>query len=227
MPRDLVCACTNWRVRMIHNILLLEDHPDAQTWLSEALHLAFGSNIHIDVAGNVSEGKAFESKNTYDLIVADLHLPDGSGIELVLQAKSSQPQCPCVVATIFSDNQHLFPALQAGADGYLLKDESKGDIAQMLAGILEGKPPISASVAQQMLQHFHFNPDDTSDLDKLSKREREVLIYLSKGMSTKDCADLMDISYHTASDHIRKVYRKLGVHSRAEATLEAVRLGIT
>jgi len=107
---------------MIQNILLLEDHPDAQIWLSEALRIAFGSNIHIDIADSVGEGKAYEHKNSYDLIVADLHLPDGSGIELVKQAKSNQPQCPCVVATIFSDNQHLFPALQAGANGYLLKD---------------------------------------------------------------------------------------------------------
>ena len=212
---------------MIQNILLLEDHPDAQIWLSEALRIAFGSNIHIDIADSVGEGKAYEHKNSYDLIVADLHLPDGSGIELVKQAKIHQPQCPCVVATIFSDNQHLFPALQAGANGYLLKDETKEDIARMLAGILEGKPPISASVAQQMLQHFHQHPEDTSDLDKLTEREREILIYLSKGMSTKDCGDLMDISFHTASDHIRNVYKKLGVHSRAEATIEAVRLGIT
>ena len=142
---------------MINHILLLEDHPDAQVWLSEALHLAFGQGIHIDTANNVKTSITLERKNTYDLILADLHLPDGSGIDLVKQAKINQPQCPCIVATIFSDNQHLFPALKAGADGYLLKDESKEDIASMLAGILEGKPPISASVAQQMLQHFHIN----------------------------------------------------------------------
>jgi len=214
---------------MIEHILLLEDHPDAQVWLKGALHMAFGNSIHIDIAGTLTEGKAFEAKNPYHLIVADLHLPDGSGIELVGQAKSHQPDCFCVVATIFSDNQHLFPALQAGADGYLLKDESKEDIAKMLAGILDGKPPISSSVAQQMLHHFHqqTSTDEAKQEAGLSAREQEVLTYLAKGMSTKDCADLMDISYHTASDHIRNVYRKLGVNSRAEATLEAVRLGIT
>lgn len=212
---------------MIQNILLLEDHPDAQLWLSEALHIAFGKDIHIDIANILERGKQFEHENDYDLIVADLHLPDGSGIELIIQAKANQPQCPCVVATIFSDNQHLFPALKSGADGYLLKDESKEDIAAMLSGILDGKPPISASVAQQMLQHFHQSPDVQADLENLSEREREALIYLAKGMSTKACADLMDISYHTAADHIRNIYRKLDVHSRAEATIEAVRMGIT
>ncbi len=214
---------------MIYNILLLEDHPDAQVWLTDALHMAFGKKIHIDTADVLQKGKQFEKDNTYDLVVADLHLPDGSGIELVQQAKSHHPECHVVVATIFSDNQHLFPALQAGADGYLLKDESKEDIAKMLGGILEGKPPISASVAQHMLHHFH-QQTSTSDAQKeagLSAREQEILTYIAKGMSTKACADLMSISYHTASDHIRNVYRKLGVNSRAEATLEAVRMGIT
>lgn len=212
---------------MIDKILLLEDHPDAQVWLSDALHIAFGEAIHIDVANTLAISKQYEANNTYSLIIADLHLPDGSGTELVKQAKCNQPLCPCVVATIFSDNQHLFPALQAGADGYVLKDESKEDIATMLSGISDGKPPISASVALQMLQHFHQPPDVHADLEKLSTREREILIYLAKGMSTKACAGLMHISYHTAADHIRNVYKKLGVHSRAEATIEAVRMGIT
>ena len=212
---------------MIQKILLLEDHPDAQAWLCDALSMAFGDGIDVDIAGILAEGKSFEKSNVYDLIVADLHLPDGSGIELVQQAKSNQPECPVVVATIFSDTQHLFPALQAGADGYLLKDEGKEDIAEMLRGILDGKPPISASVAQQMLQHFHQQVQPEVSVESLSNREREILIYLAKGMSTQACADFMDISYHTASDHIRNVYKKLGVHSRAEATIEAVRMGIT
>ncbi len=214
---------------MIHHILLLEDHPDAQAWLMDALHMAFGKAVHIDTADTLQQGKQLEKTNTYDLVVADLHLPDGSGTELVAQVKANQPQCPCVVATIFSDTQHLFPALQAGADGYLLKDESKEAIAEMLGGILEGKPPISASVAQQMLQHFHrqISTDDARKEAGLSVREQEMLTYIAKGMSTQACADLMDISYHTASDHVRNVYRKLGVNSRAEATLEAVRMGIT
>jgi DNA-binding NarL/FixJ family response regulator len=214
---------------MINQILLLEDHPDAQVWLSDALHMAFGKKIHIDTAATIADAKAFEAKNKYHLIVADLHLPDGSGTELVAQAKNHQPQCPCVVATIFSDNQHLFPALQAGADGYLLKDESKEGIATMLKGVLDGKPPISATVAQQMLQYFHrqTSTDDAKREAGLSVREQEVLTYIAKGLSTQACADLMDISYHTASDHVRNIYRKLGVNSRAEATLEAVRMGIT
>jgi len=212
---------------MINQILLLEDHPDAQVWLSDALHMAFGKKIHIDTAATIADAKAFEAKNKYHLIVADLHLPDGSGTELVAQAKSHQPQCPCVVATIFSDNQHLFPALQAGADGYILKDEGKEEIATMLKGVLSGKPPISATVAQQMLQHFHQQVSASQASETLTEREREILMYLSKGMSTKACGELMEISHHTASDHIKNVYRKLGVNSRAEATLEAVRMGIT
>ncbi|MDX8381371.1 MAG: response regulator transcription factor [Ghiorsea sp.] len=212
---------------MINKVLLLEDHPDAQTWLCDAIHIAFGDDITIDVASILGQGKQYEASNTYDLIVSDLHLPDGSGTELVQQAKSKPNACFCVVATIFSDNQHLFPALQAGADGYLLKDENKEDIAAMLKGILEGKPPISATVAHQMLEYFHQQISASVGSGSLTVREKEVLLYLAKGMSTKSCADLMGISYHTASEHIKNMYRKLDINSRAEATLEAVRMGIT
>lgn len=213
----------------IQKVLLLEDHPDAQQWLSDAVKIAFGDDTQIEVTSLVKESLALEGSNSYDLIVADLHLPDGTGTRLVKQAKMKPNPCYCVVATIFSDNQHLFPALKAGVDGYLLKDEGKEDIAKMLQGILEGKPPISAMVAQQMLQHFHegIAVEGADDCLLLTNREREILLYISKGMSTKECADLMSISYHTASEHIQNVYRKLGVHSRAEATLEAVRMGIT
>ncbi|MDQ6954127.1 MAG: response regulator transcription factor [Mariprofundaceae bacterium] len=213
----------------IQRVLLLEDHPDAQQWLCDAIHIAFGADTQVDITSLVKDSLALADSHMYDLVVADLHLPDGTGTALVKHIKMKSNPCFCVVATIFSDNQHLFPALKAGADGYLLKDEGKEDIALMLQGILEGKPPISAMVAQQMLHHFHqaAPAEEADDSLMLTNREREILLYISKGMSTKECAELMSISYHTASEYIQNVYRKLDVHSRVEATLEAVRMGFT
>ncbi len=212
---------------MIHKILLLEDHRDAQAWLLHALQLAFGPDIHVDTVSLLAESKKYEQENSYDFILVDLNVPDGSGVDLIRQFKVAHPDRYCVVATIFSDKQHLFSALKAGADGYILKDEEREDIAQMLGGILQGNPPISASMAQQMLRYFHANfHDDHQQVIALSDREREVLTCIAQGMSNKACARELSISHHTVSEYIHNVYRKLGIHSRAEATREAIRRGI-
>jgi DNA-binding NarL/FixJ family response regulator len=190
--------------------------------------MAFGRHLTIETSSLLEEAKNILDRHTFDLIVSDLHLPDGSGIDLIRKNKASQYPCPCIVATIFSDREHLFPALQAGADGYLLKDEGKDEIAALLTGIMKGKPPISPSVAQQMLHFFHQQPKSSlAEHPPLTHREKEILLYISKGMSTRECAELMGISTHTASEHIQKVYRKLGIHSRAEAVMEAVNMGIS
>ncbi len=212
---------------MIHKVLLLEDHRDAQTWLAHAVTLAFGADIQIDIVSLLADAKKYAREKNYDLILVDLNVPDGSGIALIRQAKLDQPDCYCVVSTIFSDKNHLFPALAAGADGYILKDEDRKDIAHMLRGILHGNPPISPSVAQHMLHYFHNNiHDDNTQLSDLSERECDVLTCIARGMNNKACANMLSISHHTVSEYIRNVYRKLGVHSRAEATREAIRLGM-
>lgn len=212
----------------INQVLLLEDHPDAQSWLIEALKLAFGKQLEVEVTPRLGKAKTIIQQQHFDLVVADLHLPDGSGVELIRQIKITANPCPCIVATIFSDRQHLFPALQAGADGYLLKDEGKEEIAVLLRGIIQGKPPISPSVAQQMLQFFHQQAQKPQENQpNLTERERETLIYIAKGMTTRECAELMGISNHTASEYIQKVYKKLGIHSRAEAAMEAMNMGIS
>lgn len=212
---------------MIDKVLLLEDHRDAQAWLLHALQLAFGPDIHVDIVSLVEDAKRHEQEHNYDFILVDMKLPDGSGVELIRQVKLHHPDCYCVVTTIFSDKQHLFSALTAGADGYILKDEERKDIAQMLQGILKGNPPISASVAQHMLQYFHHKLHDAdTQFSSLSDREYEVLTCIARGMSNKACARSLSISYHTVSEYVHNVYRKLGVHSRAEATRKAIHLGI-
>ena len=208
-------------------VLLLEDHKDAQQWLASAIRCAFGSEVEIDITDRVAEAIDLSARNHYTLIVSDLNLPDGSGIELILACKQRQQCCPCIVSTIYSDDQHLFPALQAGADGYLLKDDEAEDIAEMLEHIYQGKPPISSQIASRILKYFQSGSGREDRHTALTPREKETLIYISKGMTSRDCAELMDISPNTASEYIKNVYRKLDIHSRAEAVSEAIRIGIT
>jgi DNA-binding NarL/FixJ family response regulator len=130
-----------------------------------------------------------------------------------------------VVATIYDDDQHVFPALRAGAHGYVLKEQSREVLARLLTGIVSGEPPLSPSIARKMLRFF--NPAPTPDDEAgLSPREEEVLRLIAKGYTLAAVGDLLKISRHTVAGYVKALYRKLNVTSRAEATLEAARRGI-
>ncbi len=210
------------------NVLLLEDHIDAQQWLSDAVRIAFGSDTDIAISGSIENACSLLGQFEFDLFIVDLHLPDGLGNEALVYARQKYPSMPAVIATIYSDDEHLFPALSAGATGYLLKDDNKEDIANMLAGILNGVPPLSPEIARRLMSHFtQLNRSETDILSSdLTKREIESLRYIVKGFNIKECAELMNISPHTVSGYIKSIYRKLHVSSRAEVTLEAIRLGL-
>ena len=209
-------------------ILILEDHKDAQQWLSDAANIAFGDEIEISIAGSIKQVFSILTKQCFDLFIVDLHLPDGSGNEALLYAKKYCHGMPAIIATIYSDDDHLFSALKAGAAGYLLKDDTKEDIAEMLAGVFNGVPALSPEIAQRLITSFNAPIDATFDeeIPRLTNRELESLKYIVKGFSIKECAELMEISPHTVAGYIKDIYKKLHVSSRAEVTSEAVRLGL-
>ena len=129
-----------------------------------------------------------------------------------------------MVATVFDDDAHLFPALRAGATGYVLKDQPAETLAAMLTGIVSGQPPLSPSIARRLLQHFQ--PAPATPASQLTPRETEVLRLIAKGLTIAEVGELLGISRHTAADYVKEVYRKLSVGNRAEAALEATRLGL-
>jgi len=204
--------------------LILDDVPDAQAWLSQALVAAF-PDITLHCVGNLAEARVWLRSHTApDLALIDLGLPDGSGVELIAELNRQSPQTLCVVASIFDDNKHIFPALRAGAQGYLLKDQPQAQIIELLKGIAEGRPPLSPSIARKMLGFFLPNPQP--DHEQLSERETEVLRYIAKGMTMPETAKLLGLSPHTVSGYVKDIYRKLNVSSRAEAALSARNLGL-
>jgi DNA-binding NarL/FixJ family response regulator len=131
------------------------------------------------------------------------------------------------VLTSFDDDEYLFSALKAGANGYLLKDQNEDELISMLEGILSGKPALSPLVAIKLMQQFQKQDQASkSALLELTPREHEALTMIAKGFSVKESAKLMNISHHTVSGYIKEIYRKLHVNSRAEAAAFATRLGI-
>lgn len=204
--------------------LILDDLADAQVWLSEAL-LAVFPNIVLHCVGNLSEARIWLREHSApDLALIDLGLPDGSGVELIAELNHLSPRTVIVVASIFDDDRHLFPALRAGAQGYLLKDQPQPQIIELLKGIADGRPPLSPAVARKMLGYFQ--PPLNESYDPLTPRETEVLRCIAKGMTLPESAKIMAISSNTVSGYVKEIYRKLNVSSRAEAAITAQKMGI-
>lgn len=207
---------------------LLEDLPDVADWLRKLLQARF-PGIHVTHASSLAEGKrALQSAPPAQLALVDLGLPDGDGTTLIRPLAQQWPDCTIVVTTLFGDDAHVFPALRAGAQGYLLKDQPEERLAAALDGILRGEPPLSPAIAQRLLRAFQPIPagDDAPGAELLTPRERDVLILVSKGCRLPELVERLQISRHTVSDHLKSIYRKLKINSRAEATLEAARLGL-
>ena len=210
------------------NILILEDHPETRQWLTEMIHSAF---VKPQIQEAASLAQAFlQIKNTvFDLAIVDLNLPDGTGAEFIEKIIQTSPETYVVVATVFDDDEHLFPALEAGAQGYLLKDLSSEEFIESLRGVIKGQPPISPVIARKLIGHFKKspNPDKSKKAElTLSQRETEILHHIANGLNRSDVASLLDISPNTVSSHLKNIYTKLNISTRAEATLEALRLGL-
>lgn len=204
--------------------LVVEDLPDSRTWLVQALREAF-ADIAITTAESLAQARAVLAQSVPDLALIDLGLPDGNGVDLILALSREHPHCQCVVTTIYADDAHLFPALRAGAAGYVLKDQEQTRLVRQLHGIAAGEPPLSPVIARRLLKVFDPEPTETG-LEQLSPRERETLILIAKGYRLNEVAESLGITRNTAAGYIKNVYRKLEVTSRAEAALAASRLGL-
>ena len=206
--------------------LVLEDYEVSRELLCDSLHHAFEA-IEIRETDSVAGARRLLAHHRFDLALLDLNLPDGSGIEVIRQIRRSGLDTFCVVATVCDDSQSLFECLRAGANGYLLKHESRRELVTRLRGIAEGHPPLSPAVAQKMIAYFSTGrgqPETAGTV--LTGREREVLRLLAMGNSRKSIAASLGISVHTANDHVKALYRKLKVSSGAEATRVACQRGL-
>lgn len=215
----------------LQHALLVDDLPDALERLAQAALLAF-PRIDCRRAGSVAESllALAQPGPRPDLALVDLDLGDGSGLTVIEALSRLHPDCLIVVVTIYDDDAHLFPALEAGAQGYLLKDQPLEQLVQQLRGIGEGQPPLSPAIARRLIRHFA-RPElapagPGTPVVSLSPRETEVLTLLAQGIRLGELAERLGISRHTAGDHVKNIYRKLNISSRAEAALQAARLGL-
>lgn len=164
-----------------------------------------------------------------DLLVVDLGLPDGSGLDVIRESVRRHPDGAILVVTVFGDEEHVVNAIEAGASGYLLKDSSDEELLAAARDLLAGGSPISPMVARLVLNRMRAAPDAVVHRDEeveLSDREAQILGYVAKGFSFGDICRLLNITANTVKTHVNRIYRKLAVHSRAQAVYEATRLGL-
>ena len=202
--------------------LVVDDLASSRDWLARAAALAF-PGIAVTPAASLAEALA-ACEPPPPLALVDLGLPDGSGVALIERLHPLGTLC--VVATVFDDDAHLFPALHAGAQGYVLKDQTPESLAAMLAGIAAGQPPLSPSIARRLLRHFQPAAPAQAAEPALTARESDVLRLIAKGLSVAEVACMLELSRHTVAGYLKDIYRKLSVGSRAEAALEAMRRGL-
>ncbi len=238
-------------------VLILEDNPVARSFLCKVVRESFSDALQIVEAADLESARreihaqGMDPLNGIKLMLVDLELPDGNGMELLTELMGTPPLK--VVTTLYSDDDHLFPALQCGADGYLLKEDRFEVLVEELQRIVRGQPPLSPAIARRLLGHFRPASGESASgltsnfgalgaspsasrsvpLDpthgetaRLSPRENEVLTYLSKGFTIKEIANLMGIKWYTVNDHIKSIYKKLNVSSRAEAAVLASKQGL-
>lgn len=224
-----------------HRVVVCEDNLplrkefEALITSSERYELVGSSAYGLDVMDLLGKIKV-------DILLLDLQLPDTHGLEVLKHKQRVQPQCETLIVTVFGDETSVLNAIEAGATGYVLKDEPGAQLLDAMDELLRGGSPITPSIARLMLRRLQPKSPvaSTSALtvgtwnDSLpaqlpfqwSEREDEVLSYVAKGYSVQEVADLLHLSANTIKTHVRRIYKKLSVTSRSEALHEARALGL-
>jgi DNA-binding NarL/FixJ family response regulator len=207
-----------------YTVLVVEDLAPVRTGLVALVRKAFGNPKILEAESCRSARNAIERVSSIGLGLIDLGLPDGDGIDVVRYLRERHHHACVVVSTIYDDDAHVFPAIKAGADGYLLKDRPPEELLRTLQQAREGVPALSPTIARRMLLQFRGGSEKSEAA--LTGRELEVLSAIARGLRIVDVAKELAISEHTARDHLKVVYRKLHIGTRAEAALEARKRGL-
>ena len=228
-----------WRVLIVEDNLPMRGFFVASVQKSDQLALAAD-------LGTVAEACAWldDPANRVDVLLTDLGLPDGSGLDVIRHARKRHPECEALVISMFGDEDNVLASIEAGALGYIHKDAAPDDIAHTILEMKAGASPISPMIARRVLSKYLSLQSnrplaqvkiaqiaietiaENADKELLTKREHEVLELIARGFSYAEIARLKDLSVHTVQTHIKGLYAKLAVHSKSEAVFEATRMGL-
>jgi len=209
-------------------VLLADDHAVVRQGTRELLE----RETEIDVIAEASDGKEavhLAIKERPDVVVMDFAMPELNGIEATRQIKAVEPGIAVLVLTAYDSHQYIFAFLEAGAAGYLLKDVQVDELVQAIRAVHAGESILHPAIARKVIDRFAQPRENVytvqADLDQLTERELEVLKLAAKGMSNREIAQDLIISVRTVQTHLTNVFNKMGVGSRTEAVVHALRKG--
>ena len=219
----------------IIRVMLVDDDDRIQ----QALRLAIETHPELNLVGQaytLKDAMAVVEELQPEVVLVDLGLPDGSGLELIAHIHQHMPGCESMVLTVFGDESHVISSIEAGATGYLTKDTRTADILDRLKQLRAGGSPISPVIARRLLNRFRgvATPDQlptsktavNQEFTPLSEREQQVLEMVAKGFMQAEIADILGVSINTISTYIKRIYKKLAVNSRTSAVHRANALGL-
>nr|WP_236748667.1 response regulator transcription factor [Acidovorax carolinensis] len=238
-----------WRVLIVEDDSQMREFFAASVSRCDRLELAASM-------GSVGEARAWlaDAEHQVDVLLVDLGLPDGSGLEVIRYARQLHPECEPLVISMFGDEDNVLASIEAGALGYIHKDSTPENVAETILEMKQGASPISPMIARRVLSKYlsmhatrlpaqlQQGPAALKNTASamgggqagrnalepvlLSGKEQEVLELIARGFSYAETARLQGISVHTVRTHIKSLYGKLAVHSKNEAVYEAVKLGL-
>lgn len=208
-------------------IAVVEDEPATRAALVDRLHAVAHFELLFE-ADSLRSARAQLRAAVPDVLIVDLGLPDGSGLDLIAELAERHPRTATLVLTVFGDEQKLIRAFERGARGYLLKDETAIGLVDAIDQILAGGAPISPAIARFLVTRLVREQPEQMVVgeSQLTARETEVLRLAAKGYNHAEVAKLLGLSANTVASYTRRIYEKLEVHSRAEALYEAGRMGL-
>lgn len=232
-------------IQDVWRVVLVEDNQAMRTFLESCVV----GHPQLELAasfGTLTPARAWFAQRGADLLLVDLGLPDGSGLELMREVRQRWSGCDMLVVSMFGDEDNVVASIEAGAVGYVHKDDDAADIAATLLAVKKGASPISPMIARHLLRRMQPGGQAAAEASPvspassasgqaaaepdmavaLSRREQEVLEFIARGFSYAEIAKEQGITVHTVQTYIKKLYGKLAVHSRSEAVFEAHRLGL-
>jgi len=205
-------------------VLVIDDHAIVRKGICALL----ATEPDIEVVGEAQDGReavATAKQLQPDVILMDLVMPELDGLEATRRILAAQPEVRVLVLTSFTGDDKVFPAIRAGAQGYLLKDSSPDELIQAIHQVYRGESSLDPSVARRVLQEFS-QPSSRSETDPLTEREAEVLQLVAQGCSNRDISEHLGISNATVRSHMSSILAKLKLSSRTQAAIYALRQGL-
>lgn len=212
-------------------ILLVEDDGPVRERLARIISEWSGGQL-IAACATLTEATNAISANYIDLLITDLKLPDGHGVQAIRMLRAKHPNAEAMVISVLADDRSVIEAIEAGASGYLLKDTDPINVIDAITDLLAGRSPISSTIARTIVRRLGgrgAEPDAAKGdgaPEKLTPREMDILWGIAKGFTYGELAERLEISKQTVPVHIKNIYRKLQANNRSEAVYEASRRGL-